>query len=758
MQRERIMKKRVLLILLSILLLAVLAVGGIGLSFYLDSRNHAYTMDVSMGPTEKTLVEEDVLSYALVNNSYAPVQIREIVVLSVYDESGTPVPAEGSAYAASLAGVEELENAGRKAVQDNQVIYVTEYAVEAGKVSFEEYFQHREETENIHHAAYTLQYTDCSFQADVILQGKCREEDEWQTLCSSTDTVGMENPAAIQPAIPDLTHAVSYQWSVAEGVAYLNGLGSIPEREILIPAWVQLAATENGYVHDPIDGVAYPVMVGDRSFSDTDVQEVTFEDGVQVENNIMGNNVTGFFQNCKSLVAVHNIPDTVTDMVFTFRGCTALQEAPVIPNSVTTMKYTFQNCTALTDVADLPDSITVMDGCFEGCTALQKAPEIPNKVTSAKSLFKNCTALTEVAALPEGITDIEGAFTGCTVLIKTPVLPDSVTNMERCFFGCSMLTEVGNIPVSVENMTSCFENCVSLSTLPGLPKRAAEYRRCFSGCTALTGDVEIPVEIMNYSQYYANLENMFNGCVNIDSVILQCCKYSDITDVWQEEIPVTFTMAHLPEGTCPGCHYVTDSYEVDGLAVHMEHISEWLVPEILQYVDEEVPNELKETCSKLTYTHDIDKYNYGRSWRPAGIAFWPEGNAYVYIDPFSVWHSKNPQMLWSSLEPISAAETYAEVMRDRVEGITPHELGHCYDYNFSTYARHSGSAEWRQLCEEMYNAFERDNGQFYSKSQYPEEMFADAVKAYVYNGGGFKESHISTEMMIYVKALFDEVA
>lgn len=749
------MKKRGLLIVSIIILLAIVIAGGFGLSCYLDSRNNAYTIDVSMGPTEKTLVEENTISYALINNSYTPVQVREIVVLSVYDENEVPVPAGGSAYVPSKAGISELETAGRKAVQDHQVIYVTEYAVEEGKVLFENYFQTRKEPENIHTGIYTLrQDADCSIQVDVFLQGKCRKEDSWQTLCSSTDKTGSD--AAVTPltGIPVLTDSVSYQWRVEGNAAFLNGLGTLLEREILIPAQVQLSKTENGYVHDPIDGTVYPVVVGDSSLSNTDVREVTFEDGVKIANNTMGTFEKGFFENCKELTAVNNIPNTVTDMVGTFKGCTALQQTPEIPDSVTKMQYVFKNCTALTAVSTIPNSVMVMDGCFEGCTALQKMPELPNEVVSVKYLFKDCTALTDTAALPESITDMEGAFVGCTALTKTPVLPDIVINMKQCFSGCSALTEVNNIPASVENMTSCFANCASLQSLPDFPDQPAEYYGCFIGCTALTGKVEIPAGIMNHERYYMNLKNIFDGCGNIDEIVVQSCKNQDIIAVLPETVRITFAMEHVEKGVCPTCHYVTDTYVVNGLDVYMEHIAEDLVQQILAYLNNEVPDSLKDTCTRLTYTNDFEKYydNQSAQGFAEGVAFWDSRQVYVRVDSCSKWARLRRQLLWSSKGPVDQVEKYEEGLVEQIIGTTVHEMAHCYD----SYHSISSAAQWQQLCEEEASGeMKALTLGAYSSEDGPREVFAMLTASYImkenaaFGGLGLKD---------YIENLFDEAA
>lgn len=657
------MKKRVLRVVSVIILLIIVAAGGFGLFCYLDGRNNAYTMDVSMGPTEKTLMEENVLSYALINNSYTPVQVREIVVLSVYDENGEPVSAGGSPYTPSLVGIPELESTGRKAVQDHQVIYVTQYAVEEGKVPFTKRSQSQQEKENIHSASYILQTAeDYTVRVAVVLQGKRREEDSWQTLTGNSDTVGSVELEHWEPAVPVLTHSVDYSWMVVKDTAYLRDLGTIQEREIQIPAQVYLRKTEDGYVNDPIDGQLYPVMVGNRTLlSGTDIREVVFADGVQVENNRMGSKQTGFFQDCKELTAVYNIPKTVEEMVCTFKNCTALEE--------------------------------------------------------------------------------------------TPALPETVTDMFECFKGCTALTRTGNLPDSILDLTEAFSGCAGLVEVTEFPDCPADFTGCFKGCSALSGDLEIPDGAVSYDWYFRNLKDTFLDCENIDSFVVEFCEYSEIRYVLPEEIPVVFTEKHTDEGVCGECWHMSGSYEVDGLDVYMDNIPEGLAQPLLDFLDSSVPDEMKDTCARLTFTQTLGKYNpkyeadeyesYG------GFAEQPSGYAYVRV-PSPVETIMN--------ERETATDALMEIEAE-LRGITVlHELGHCYDYNFEVTDRYSGSAQWRRLCQEEGTVIIPWIQESYTSEQYPQEMFARMIEVYFVDDLHAEWKEACPQMYAYVAALFEEAA
>ncbi|AEE97580.1 leucine-rich repeat protein [Mahella australiensis] len=71
------------------------------------------------------------------------------------------------------------------------------------------------------------------------------------------------------------------------------------------------------------------------------------------------------------------IPDTVTNMVYTFAGCTSLIEAPVIPDTVTNMSYTFYECTSLTELPAIPDKVIYMLYAFYDCTNITGIIKIP---------------------------------------------------------------------------------------------------------------------------------------------------------------------------------------------------------------------------------------------------------------------------------------------------------------------------------------------------------------------------------------------
>lgn len=698
------------IIISSLVILVLLTIGIIGIKvyqYYLDSRDNRFTISIEMSPTKASLVDGNILSYTATNCGYSDTLIREIVVLSLYDETGEPVPAGGSTYSTSCVELLGSHYPQRKAVQDHQIIYVSEYSIHAGKILFENVLNASEEIENTYLSEYTLN-TDSlkNLKVDIILQGKLEDTDSWEIVASSTTLLGNNKKTqetSEDVELPVITNPVSYQWKINKDKAVLTGLGSISEKDIIIPSTIMLSQKDENVFYDPLEGTEYPVEVGSVSFFGTDIQSVQFQDGVTIEKNSMGKDGQpgkGLFGNCVNLVAVENIPDTVTDMSYTFSGCTNLVNAPEIPESVQTMK----NC------------------------------------------FVNCVSLIEIPTLPKNLESIQGCFKGCEKLKTIVSLPDSIVNMEEAFAECTSLRSIDKIPSSAENMKRTFQNCTSLQTLPELPNKYAAYNGCFKGCSTATGEIKIPIEAINYEEYFPRIKGMFDGCEQLEHIIVPCCEYADIVTFLPQNIDLSFEFTHTDNGLCQGCFYTTSSHVVDGLTVYFDHIPEPVAERLLVKLDTEIPNDLKDTCRKLTFTQSLGKYNSTYAddvW--GGFALWPDGTAFVKVAFSLDCYLENASE--KSVEDVIGLDVF-------IYGHTiVHELGHTYDYNYSTVARHSGSQRWRQLCEQEGIVFIQDLQENYRQSQYPEEMFARALdKYFVPNNSDFREA--CPGMYAYIDELF----
>ena len=72
------------------------------------------------------------ISFTVTNNSYIPVQIREVILLSVFDSHGQLLSLDGSAYTPSSAEL-TAETGLAKAICGGRGVFVSEYDLDAGK-------------------------------------------------------------------------------------------------------------------------------------------------------------------------------------------------------------------------------------------------------------------------------------------------------------------------------------------------------------------------------------------------------------------------------------------------------------------------------------------------------------------------------------------------------------------------------------------------------------------------------------------------
>lgn len=582
--------KKILLIILCVLLvLALTGVGTVGYLYYADSRDNAETVRLSAVATGEKLVEGNTLSYVLSNDGYCPVQLRQILILSRFDCEGNPVPAGGSAYSSSDVELVANETLTGKVVQKHQVLYITEDSLQAGKTLFADFFSPREETNCQQTLSYELQIPDEGIvRVDVIVQGKTHADDPWQTALTLSDTVGSGSGqsavVALPAEIPELVNPVSYRWELADGKARLSGLGSIPEKEILIPAEVPLSQVDERYIYDPINGTLYPVELGTYALAATDIHQVTFLDGVTTQVS-MGQNVV-VFTACSSLTAVYNIPDDVTSMNYTFSDCTSLQVAPEIPEGVVYMQGT----------------------------------------------FTNCIQLTQMPVLPEGVVNLTSCFKGCTGLTHVADLPDSVTDMSECFKNCTNLKTVEELPAAAKNMSYCFENCVNLLSVPKLPEHCERLICAFSGCASLDGTVEIPAKFNLKNAWTGSLIDTFANCKNLDKIILHCCENAPALELLPFFTPIETTIEHLSGGPCPGCSCTTGTFIIDDLTILIDGP---LFTEdfegVIDFIDNILPNSLKDSSKQIIYTNNYSKYYHGDKSTAAGFAITERGIVVVGI-------------------------------------------------------------------------------------------------------------------------------
>ena len=108
-----------------------------------------------------------------------------------------------------------------------------------------------------------------------------------------------------------------------------------------------------------------------------------------------------------------------------------------IPSGVTSLERAFSNWSSLKEVTcEIPDSVTNMEFTFSGCTSLVTAPEIPSGVRRLYCTFKGCSSLKEVTFLHTTPPSYNDTLSGCSKL-ETIYVPDSAVSAYKTATGWS---------------------------------------------------------------------------------------------------------------------------------------------------------------------------------------------------------------------------------------------------------------------------------------------------------------------------------
>lgn len=724
-------KKRltgIFIALLVLLLMAGLSAFGIReYRAYTDSRDNQYSLNVSVTSVSSSTGQDSPISFTVSNDSYIPLQIREVMLLSVYDQAGNPVFLDGSPYTESSVELCSEKGTLAKALEGHQAVYVQEYALDAGKPLFEVRSEWEESAGSHLSSEYSLvtaensPYTGYTLRLDLFLYGRPQAYPyaDWQALCSVSNL--SESTFTNRLSLPIFSASQAYHWELDSGKALLVDVGNMQDPDAVVPEKIWLTETPDGYVEDPVTGTCYDVKVKGNAFYDNKwLQTVTFRDGASIAGNIMWDGrKQGMFEGCTALTAVNNIPDSVVSMEDTFQRCASLEGMPQLPTMVENLNSCFLGCTALQEVSAIPKSVHSMKACFQGCTSLKTAPVFPEGVTDLSDCFYGCTALETIATLPQSVTVLDRAFTNCSSLTVAPVLPDGLQSMAATFYNCTNLTEVSSLPDTVINLSSCFEQCSNLETVPELPSQAFLLNECFLGCTKLSGSVTLPGNAFVHSEYYLQEENIFGGCEALEIIYVDSCPNAIDSEIISTDIPVRFTKTHT-QGTCEGCHMVNDTYDVNGLTVVMDDVPDMLTSALLETM-ETVPQALIPTCRRITFTPN---WSHGNQF--AGIYYWDSRTAFIRIYPFHDFFRISKQ---SALPDVEATlrETYYSYHNSH-EGIIIHELAHGYD-RYSTSSIISDTYQWRELCAQEGSQY-NPPAEHYAPSEYREEIFARTVAQY----------------------------
>ncbi len=214
-------------------------------------------------------------------------------------------------------------------------------------------------------------------------------------------------------------------------------------------------------------------IIGRDLFKETDIDNVTIDDNVEFAPDV----TEGMFMN-----------STVKSV--------KIGKPPVNTSFINQTNWMFYGCTELTSVdidSGLLTSVKTMDSMFSGCTSL-KSVDINwldlKQVRSMSELFNGCESLTDINIETEsdGLTNINNMFDGCTSLSTVSI------HLEKT--------------KGIESSSGIFKNCKSLKKVD-----------------------------MKYSIFRLyGMEAWFDGCPNIEEIILPHFKYGSV----QIELPYIF--------------------------------------------------------------------------------------------------------------------------------------------------------------------------------------------------------------------------
>lgn len=154
--------------------------------------------------------------------------------------------------------------------------------------------------------------------------------------------------------------------------------------------------------------------------------------GVPFRNNSMVN----AFGNCRDLVSVTNIPDSVTNMCETFYGCFNFNQPITIP-----------------------DGVTDMNTMLGGCSNFNQSVTFPNRITSIVSTFVNCYNFNQPITIPDSVASMADTFCNCSNFNQPITIPEPVTNLQNTFANCvNFNSDITVYADKVSSVTGCFDN------------------------------------------------------------------------------------------------------------------------------------------------------------------------------------------------------------------------------------------------------------------------------------------------------------
>lgn len=274
------------------------------------------------------------------------------------------------------------------------------------------------------------------------------------------------------------------------------------------------------------------------------------------------------FSWCAALTSI-NIPSEVESLSHAFYG-TAITAVPPIPETCSNLDYTFGYCQNLITVKKIPKTVTSMNNSFVHCISLETIEmwDAPHTLSyPPETPFSNCPKLTSV--IPKNLysytflratvlsskksvvqwngfdvpfgdfhyyldklpnnnsaqsiddehspriteliaancigadTVVEGSIQyelqntsnkKLKITIDEDCLKETVTSFSKCFKGCTNVYEL-EFPNSIETLTSMCEGCTNLSKISTLSDNVRSLNSAFKGCPNLTSIERMPAGV-----------------------------------------------------------------------------------------------------------------------------------------------------------------------------------------------------------------------------------------------------------------------
>lgn len=438
-------------------------------------------LDITLDSNNLNLLNEDGLDlfnpteardldYSITNEGNKSADIKQTVVISLYDEDGNPVDFtrnQPELLIYDSSSVELIAGEGwfpkdnnqpisEYLVDDNVIYFNLEPQILDGNHNIPEY--EKDAVSDTYDSNYVLvfdpyadnEFADCIIKLDLIVEAKQhRNTDEydgdWDKLQTYTYVLSNGNSMKVVEKIeaedirvipgdniPELT-----DWTyelTSNGITLTSYIGT--ETDVVVyNAYKVDGVVYNNVSLDASDSINGPF----RSKADN-ITSITFRKGVNIPVN-----ASYLFYNCANLRTVNMTQAdfyNTTNISNMFNGCTNLTSVIIdgikIP-SVKDMSNLFKNCTSLSHISvnniDV-SNVSIMDGAFQGCTNLNTLDiskwdfsglDTSNTGTNSDvyNMFK-ASGLTNVLVKDDlaynyvynEATYMSGLNSGCTVEIK----------------------------------------------------------------------------------------------------------------------------------------------------------------------------------------------------------------------------------------------------------------------------------------------------------------------------------------------------